>query len=316
MLIPDLAHQLFQDVLHGDDAQGAAVAVGDHGDVGFFPLQQPQQDGDPDGFGNEQGRGHEGGQGLAALQAVGVKIALMNDAHDVVDVRSVDQQAGKAAFSKDAGNLLRRSVCRHRLQVHPVGEDILGVPVSEFNGGTQQLVFVLVQAALLLDLVHQHQKLLLGHGAFAAGPDHPPHQLFQLGKQPRKGRKHPHDRPEKGGGEHGEPFRTFLGQAFGCDLAENQHHHGGHRGGHRGAAVAQQMDEQQRAKGGEGDVDDVVADENGGEHFVILLGQGAGQGGPFVALFRKDPQTGPVQGGKSGLGSGKIGGKGHQDRHQ
>ena len=43
VLIPDLSHQLFHDVLHGGDAFSAAVLIHHHGHVGLVFLEDAQQ---------------------------------------------------------------------------------------------------------------------------------------------------------------------------------------------------------------------------------------------------------------------------------
>ena len=43
MLIPDLAHQLLQDVLHGDDAAGAAMLIHHHGHMGLGLLEMSEE---------------------------------------------------------------------------------------------------------------------------------------------------------------------------------------------------------------------------------------------------------------------------------
>ena len=65
-----------------------------------------------------------------------------------------------------------------------------------------------------------------------------------------------------------------------------RHRHKNH-GGNGGTGIGQQMNEQQGAHRGHGDVDDVVADEDGGDHPVVLVGQGQSQFGLFVAVLSK-----------------------------
>ena len=106
-----------------------------------------------------------------------------------------------------------------------------------------------------------------------------------------------------------------LGQALGCDLSEDEHHHRrpGGRGG-RSQLRPQKADHQHGGDGGHGDVDDVVADEDGGKKRVVALGKTAGQLGPPVPLVRQAPQAGAAGGGKGRLGGGKIGRHGQQPR--
>ena len=316
MLIPDLANQLFQNVLHGDDTQRAAVAVVDDGDVGFFLLQQLEQVGNLQRFGHEHRRGHDFGKLLAVHDTVVVEVALVDDTHDVVDIFIINQQAGETALVKDLGDCTGIIADADGLQIHTVGENVLGIPVGELDGRAQQLVLILIQAALLLDFVHQHQQLFLGHAAVFGVADDLAHQVFQGREHKGEGGQHHHQYPQEGGGEHGKLFGHFLRQTFGGDLAENQYHHGGNNGGDGSACVSHQMHKQQGTHRGHGDVHDVVADQNGGDHLIVFVGELQGQNGLFVTLLGKHLQTGFVQRRKSGLGSGKIGRKSHHDSHK
>ena len=78
-LVDDLADQLLDEVLEGDEPGGPAVLVDDDGHVERAGLHLAQQLGDPLGLGDELGGAHEGEHGL-----VGTPVAL--GPHEVLGV--------------------------------------------------------------------------------------------------------------------------------------------------------------------------------------------------------------------------------------
>ena len=312
VLIPDLAHQLLQDILHGQQALGAAVLVHHDGHVGLFLLQRPQQEPQLRVGGGVVDRRDAPGDAALPVVAGGVEVLFMDDAHDVVHVLVVHRQAGVAALREGGGDLLHGGGVLHRHDVHPGGEDVPGLQVAELDGGADQLALVLVQAALVLRLGHHGDQLLLGDAGVLGGAEDQVQQLLPLGEEEVQRPQDQQEHPEYGGGEHGKALRMLLGQALGGDLAEDQHHQRQHHRGDGGAVRGVQLGEEHRAHGGRGDVHDVVADEDGGDQPVVVVRQLHGQLGLFV------PGVGPalhpdlVHAGERGLRGGEIGGHRHE----
>jgi hypothetical protein len=101
VLVLDLAEDFFDDVFDCHDAGGAAVFVGDDGDVDFLADEFVQQFADGLGFGDEQGGAEDGteAEGLAGtLDAV-----AREPAHQVFDVEDADDVVGGALVDGDAG---------------------------------------------------------------------------------------------------------------------------------------------------------------------------------------------------------------------
>ena len=281
--------------------------------MGLVFLQQPQQVVDFLVFQRENGRGDERLQRGLGDTGGYVKVLLVDDAHDVVDALTVNQQTGELGFGEDLGNLLLGGVQGDGLNIHPVGEDIFHLQVVELNGVAQKLSFVQVDAAVLLDLLHQEDQLFGRHFVVLFHLQNLGQQLFPGGEQEvHRGQDHTQD-IDDGGGEHGEFLRAVLGDALGGNFAEDQHHYGDDHGGEGGAYVAAYTDEKHRGDGRKGDIDDVVSDEDGGQQFVIILGKLVCQPCPFAALFRQGFQPGFVGGGKGGLRGGKIRRQQHQN---
>ena len=183
MFVPNLTHQLLQDVLQGDDTLGTAVLVHHHRHVYLVLLQDTQQ---LKGLGVASGVEHRGFEvGHHGLPPVpgGVKVLLVDKAHDVVNGLMVDRDAGVACLGKEGGQLLHGALLLGGSQVHPGGEQLGDLQVVELNGVADQVTLVLVQAALVLRLVHHAHQLLLGDAVVPLGAEDPAHQLFPLAEQ-------------------------------------------------------------------------------------------------------------------------------------
>ena len=283
--------------------------------MGLGLLQLLQQQADGLVLQREHRRGDDVPQRLIRHAAAHIEVLLVDGAQNMVDGAVVDQQPGVLGLGEQRGYLLLAGGDGQRRQIHPVDQDVLGLLLGKADGVFQQLALVPVDAALLLHLVHQHQQLLLGHLAFAAEAENLVQQLFPQGEQQIQGHQHPDEHPQDGGGQHGAPLRAVLGDALGGYLAEDQHHHRHHHRGDGGARVAVVPHEQHRADGRGSDVDDVVADEDGGQQPVVLLQQLQGQRRVAAPLLRQRFQARGIGGGKGRLRGRKIGGQQQADRH-
>ena len=258
-------------------------------------LQNPQQ---LKGFcvaGGVEYRGFQVGYHGLPPVAGGVEVLLVDKAHDVVHRLVVDGDAGVACLSEEGGQLLHGALLVGGGEVHPGGEQVGHLQVVEGNGVADQVALVLVQAALGLGLVHHAHQLLLGDAVVPPGPEDLAHQPLPLAEQKvQRGEEH-HEQLEQRLGEHGEVLRALLGQALGGDLPEDQNDDGeGHRG-HRGAVLVEPPGAQHGGHGGGGDVDNVVADEDGGQQLVILLRQGQGFDRTAAAVVRPVLQADAVE---------------------
>ena len=120
---------------------------------------------------------------------------------------------------------------------------------------------------------------------------------------------------QNGRGEHRKALGAVLGHALGRNFAEDQHDDGHHDGRDRRARVAIVPDEEHRADGGHEDVYNVVADQDRGEQFVVMLQKLAGKLCFFAALLREGFEPRAVGRGKRRLGGRKIGGQDKTRRH-
>ena len=183
VFIPDLAHQLLHDVLHGGDAFSAAVLIHHHGHVGLVLLEDAQQLGDLGVAGGVQdGRLEIGQTGLTAV-AGGVEVLLVDHAHDVVDAVVVDGETGIAALHKERGRLLHGGGVGDGHQIHTGSEDLGHLQIVELDGVADQIALMLVQAAFILRLIHHAHQLLLGDAVALSGAEHLGEQSLPLCEQ-------------------------------------------------------------------------------------------------------------------------------------
>ena len=282
--------------------------------MGLVLLQNPQKLGDLGVPGGVEDGGLQVLQHGLAPVAGGVEVLLVDDAHDVVDGLVVDGDAGVAALHKQGGHLLHGAVLLGGHQVHPGGKNLGDLQVVELDGVADEVALVLIQAALGLGLVHHAHQLLLGDAVVPVVAHHHGQKALPLAKQEVGRGQHKQKQPQQRGGEHSPGLGVLLGQALGGDLAEDEDDHGEHNGGHRGTPDAvNELDEQHRADGGGHVVDNVVANQNGGQQLVVVLRKGQGLGRPPVSGVRLGAKADAVEGGEGGLRGGEIGGHSHQD---
>ena len=92
VFIPDVANQLFQDVLHSYDAQSTAVLIRDDCHVCLGPLQSLEQGAYFDAGRDVHRLRHDGGESAVRYAAV-IEILLVNNADYVVYAAVVNRQA-------------------------------------------------------------------------------------------------------------------------------------------------------------------------------------------------------------------------------
>ena len=93
MLVPDLADQLFQNVLHRHNAAGAAVFINHDGHMGLGLLKLFEQQ--TDGFHLQRihRRQNDLPERLVRHAAADIKVLLMNGAENIIDRILIDQKS-------------------------------------------------------------------------------------------------------------------------------------------------------------------------------------------------------------------------------
>ena len=225
VLVADLADDLLQHVLQGDDPGGASVLVDHDHHVGLFEahlveqlvdllllrhgVDGPQQALDPELIGT--GAAHEN-----AEQVLGV-----DQPDDVVDVLLVDRKPGMALALDDLGDLLQAGALLDGDHVGAGDHHLADQLVADLDDRLDHLPLFLFDYALLLGDAEQRHQLGLGDEGSdiaAAGHHDPAHRGHEPEDRGEDGRQPVHR------GSHLERHLVGVahGQGLGCDLGEDQ----------------------------------------------------------------------------------------------
>ena len=284
VLVPDFADEFLDDVLDGDDAGHAAVAVDDGGHLQFVALHVLEDDGHLGGAvhvadGLEDRLELE----LRILHVGVVEILGVDQADEVVLLQIVHGQAREGVGREepvDFGVAVRNVAGDH---VDAGREDFLDAHIVEFDGGLDQVPFVAVDGAARLDFVHHDLELRFRDalGRLLAG-DAAAQGLLQLVEEEVDRRKDAGQEKQGRAGPQKNLFGEFLGEALRRDFAENQDDDRRDDGRHGHAFGAHELDEDHRGDGRGSDVDDVVAHEDRREDGIEVVQQLQAQLGPGV----------------------------------
>ena len=236
--IVDLADQLLQHVLHGNNTEGAAVVIHHNGDMYLLALEFGKQPGDLHAAVNIHRLGHQLFQFKVLIEQGGLQnIPGMNHTDDVIHRFAVYGNTGKAFLGDDLQYLLRGGVLIDGDHIDTGGKDILHGGVIEFQSRLDQLLFLLLQYALLLDGIQHIHQFLLGNGRlllavllFLEGLHEPQEQKAERGKDDHKDTQHP-------GKRHRNALGVHLGKALGDNFAEGENDKGGNTGGNRNRII-------------------------------------------------------------------------------
>ena len=243
---------------------------------------------------------------LAQLEPGFDVFADLEHADDVVDGVLIDGDAAVAGRADQGQHLLRRRVHRQGVQVHPGGEDALHRHVAEAQGPHDQFPLVGVQLSLVghglddvIQLILRHRDLSIAAGQLRRG-------LANGGQQGGEGGENAHKKAQRSGRSQREALAVLFGDALRQHFAQQKHGHGGDGGAQRHGAQAPAPRDQDGDVGRRRQVDDVGADEDGGNGFVEMLGDPDGVFGAPVAPVQGCAQPGTAHRGKGGLADGKI----------
>ncbi|CAM5536337.1 hypothetical protein SMICM304S_02855 [Streptomyces microflavus] len=148
VLVADLADELLDDVLQGDDPGGAAVLVDDDG-YRLLVAQPPQQQLHGQGLGHQQrGDGDRAGRGAQALVGGdGEGVLEVDHADDLVDAVPVDREAGEAGGAGEVEDVLGGRGGVQGADLHPGGHDVLGGEPGQREGPYEEVGCVLFQGS-------------------------------------------------------------------------------------------------------------------------------------------------------------------------
>src|SRR5690606_31853359 len=139
-LVVEVADQLLEDVLEGDQPGGGAVLVDHDGEVLALVAHVEHQVLDRAGLGDEQrGPGEvAGGDGRGPAVGEEQQALDVEDAGDLVEVAAADEEAGPAGAGGDGGDLLGVGGVGDRHDVAAGDHHLLGVEARQLQRALQQ----------------------------------------------------------------------------------------------------------------------------------------------------------------------------------
>ena len=157
-LVLDLADDLFQHVLHGDQALGAAVFIHHDGDLGAALLQFFQQVVYPLGLGDDERFTHQTAQGILGPGCCqrSENVAGVDDSQDPVYGFFVNRQAAVARAHHRFSHDFKGRVSLHGGHVQPGHHDLSNGGGVQTYDGTEHLPVPVIKA----------RQLFLGDGWF------------------------------------------------------------------------------------------------------------------------------------------------------
>jgi len=247
VLVPDVADELLDQVLEGDDARGAAVLV-DHdrqvdalaahlGKRGEHGLADRQELDRPDHLVDE---GRLVGRGGAE------QVPDVHEPDDVVVRALVDGQPRVGDARGDARGLADRRARGEELDLGARPQHLADLPLARVEDLADDAPLVDAQR---LRAGHELAHFLFGHGLAAlpgVGAEQPDHQVDRDGEQPDDGPRQAGDHVERGRGEQRDPHGALQREALRGQFAEHQREerdaHGHDSEGERsGRVVAQAL---------------------------------------------------------------------------
>ena len=313
-LVPDVADELFEHVLHRDDAHRAAVIVGDDRQVQLFRLELGEQGGDPHRLVHEDAVGHEVGKaGVGLLHDRLEQVAHLQNADDVVDGAPVDGDAGEVRAEHHLERLVERVLDVDRDEVDARGQDLLHGDLVKVEGRLHEIALLLLEHALLLDRFDDVFELLLGNGGLrlralqkAQG------KLLDLDEEEDHGGQQLDEELEQAARLHGDRLAVLLRQRFRQDFSKDQYQDGHHRCGDRRARGAEDRRRDHRGNRRARHVDDVVAHQDGREQAVEVVHDRERPFRFFVSAVRVVLHADLVEGRIGRLTRGEKGGEAKQ----
>ncbi len=251
VLVPDLADDLLEQILHRHNAQRAAVFVGDDRHVHLGALEVAEDFAELLGFKDKIRRLQQ------ALQvghvAVGKRfkiVARVQDADNIVGRVFKDRNARVTVFENAFLDFFGAVLDIDKHHIHARREDLLGSRFVKVQRRAHHLALALFQNALFLNALHNIFQLVFGHArrvVLTAGDFE--RERLELDEDKHQRREDDHQHFQKACRAERKVVAVLLGKAFGDHLAEGQHQKRGGAGGDSRADIAEQV---QAQHGGDG----------------------------------------------------------------
>jgi len=277
-LVTNLAHQLFEDVFLGDDAERDPELVLDDGEMHERVLHVGEQLEDQLALRHLQHGAQDAPQVRFAVPFQLDQVLEMGDAEHAIDRSLVDRDARVALFEHALQQLAGRRVDRERDHLgawhHDVADRHVGRPRGRGDDADRP-VFTIARRRLGGAACEAHQLLGRAH----LRPDVGPGQALDDGVEDAvvedvQRAQDLMEEVEGQGDRVGDALGAAGGEGLGDDLAEQQRDDGHHHGGDDDAPlVAQIAHRQRRGDRRAEDVDDVVAEQDGHQQALHRLQQ-------------------------------------------
>lgn len=177
------------------------------------------------------------------------------------------------------------------------GHGLARADVGKVERGAQQLAAVLVEHVLVLGSLDDRLQLLRGSllrvAVTGVAAQRARDQVHETDHEPDHGIKHDRQRADDIGIAQGDAVGVLLGDDLRHRLAEDDDQQRQHDRGHPRPLFAREQDHDHGAKRRRGDVDQIVADENGAQGTIIVVEDADGCPGTAVAVLSGvfQPQT-------------------------
>jgi hypothetical protein len=242
-LVVDLADDLLDQVLHGDDAVDGATLVDDQGELLALDAQLAHGVGHLERLGEEQRLEH-----VVADRALrGDQVTQVDDAEHVVEAHRAGHRSARVATLDEPGQCFGgRQVGREDQHVAARDEDLAQDPVGDLEGAADDVALlggdVLLGSDHVADLLGA--DLLTAGVRVAAGQAHD--QVGGLAEQPDDRARHGGQHVERAGDQHGPALGPLHGDALGRQLTDDQGEEGENEGDeedrHRPRGVAEEAE--------------------------------------------------------------------------
>ncbi len=171
VFVLNLADDLFQDVLDGDQPGGAAVLIGDDRDVDAISTQLPEEIVEPLRFGNDVGRAKEllDGQRPGRSDHERQEILGVEDPHDLIDRLAEHRQAGVALLRDRVDDVLRRGILGDGDDVDARNHDVARGGLFQAQDVVDHLALFGFDDAVVVVIPGDDQQLVFGSGGNRVG---------------------------------------------------------------------------------------------------------------------------------------------------
>ena len=315
VLVGDVADDLLNGVLEGDNARGPAVLIDDDGHLRALIAQLDQQARQGHGLGHARSRRHEGGGGhwhaRPPLVGHGDDAAQVDDAQDVVGVVPDDGEAGVAGGAGQGHDGVGGVRLIQDVKAAPVRHDVDRGECAEPDRPGEQGGGGGIESALLGTVAHEGGELTGAAGAADLLDRFDAHAMQdQVGgviEQDDDGPEHNGKGHEEGGDEPGGAHGIGQGGVLGDELAHDHgegvdHHQGDDDGGSGGRGLGQPGAHEAVEEPRQGVLHGVSEQDRGQSDADLSAGQEGGQAPQRLA----DRGGAPVPRGGTGLDGGGI----------